>query len=176
MDCMQSFSIRINASTVFDDTNGGVRTWGPVGEYYWSAYNYPTLTFSVYKIIGFKNVNIYGVSVNGYVTGEQSGLTSCAIVSDWNFLMRLNGTAQLISGEKNTAQNGWDIKTTSPDLNKFSIGKYTPSLNLASPFVSVSSIEFEALVSSGIACTLPDVVYLGYDLYFTFYYKYEGED
>jgi hypothetical protein len=174
-DCMESFNVRINQSTVFDDTNGGVNTWGTVGQYYWTSINYPSSQFSTYTLQGFKNINIYGVSVNGFVIGDPSGIASKSVVLDWSFMLRINGTPSLTSGITDTVANGWNIKTLPPDINQFSLSKNTPSLMLANPIQSATSINFNFLLGQGIAATLLDTVYLYYDLYFTFYYKYEGE-
>jgi len=176
-NCMKSFNVRIDGSTFFDDTNGFVSSWGLAGQYYFNGLNFASgFSNSVYSIVGFKNIDIYGISVNGYVNGVATATTNTAIVQDWNMYLTLNGQASLVSGLTNASPNAWNIKTTSPLLNQFVLGKYTPSLNLMSPFTSVRSIEFGFLATSGIAATLPDTVYLIYDLYFTFYYKYEGED
>jgi hypothetical protein len=175
--CMKSFSVRIDGSNYFDDTNGFVTTWGVAGQYYFNALNFRTgFSNSVYSIVGFKNIDIYGISLNGYVNGVATSAANTAIVQDWNMYITLNGQSSLVSGETNASPNAWNIRTTSPLLNQFVIGKYTPSLNLMSPFTSVRSIEFGFLATSGIAATVLDSVYLIYDLYFTFYYKYEGED
>jgi hypothetical protein len=174
---MKSFSIRIDGSNFFDDTNGFVRTWGTLGQYYFTALNFKTgFSNSVYNIVGFKNIDIYGISLNGYVMGEPTSATNSAIVQDWNMYITLNGQAALVSGITNASPNAWDIRTSSPLLNQFVLGKYTPSINLMSPFTSVQSIQFGFLATSGIGATVLDSVYLIYDLYFTFYYKYEGED
>jgi len=175
MDCMESFSIRINQSTVFNDLNGAVKTWGTAGAYNWSSYNTPLNAFSTYNLQGFKRINIYGISINGYVQGED-GTFNNATVLDWGFKLTINGTASLVSGDVSTGSNGWAIQQTGNNVVQFLLSKYTPTLMLGSPIQGVSSVVFNTLFASGTAATLLDTVYLIYDLYFTFYYKYEGDD
>lgn len=175
MECLQSFNIRTQESSVATNSTGNVRTWGTVGQYYFSLIHYPTNVGSRYNLGGFKRTDIYGISVFGYVQGDFANATECAVVEDWSFTLAINGTAPLVSGSVETAFNGFDIKATSPGLNTLALSKNTNSIMFANPYQSVKSITFEALQAQGKGAEFLNRVALIFDLTFTFYYKYEGE-
>jgi hypothetical protein len=172
---MKSFTVRINQNTLVSAANSTIRTWGTVGQYYFSAKTTPTNTPSIFNIEGFKNVDIYGVSVVGGVQGNSASVNACAVIEDWFFTIKVLGQVQLISGSVSTTSNGFNINTVTPDINFIALSKNSNSVMLSTPYQSVSSVSFESLKTQGIGAEFLNVVSLDYDLYFTFYYKYEGE-
>jgi hypothetical protein len=175
MDCLQSFNIRTQQSSVATNSNGTVRTWGTLGQYFFSLNHFPNNQGSIYNLGGFKRTDLYGISVFGYVQGNYANATKCADVEDWSFTLTIDGTAPLVSGSVGTAFNGFAIKSTSPGLNSVALSKNTNSIMFANPYASVKSISFEALQAQGKGAEFLNEVALIYDLTFTFYYKYEGE-
>ena len=175
MDCMQSFTLRLDQPILLSGGNGVIKSWGTAGQYYWSASNTPSNATSTFNLQGFKNPNIYGMSVVGFVHGDPSSINACAVVSDWAIKMSINGTAPLPSGNKLSAPDGFLLYTTSPLTNIFSLSKYTPSIMFSEPYQSVTSITFDSLETQGIGAEFLNVVALNYDLSVTFYYQYEGE-
>ena len=174
MECLQSFNIRINQASLATNSNGIVTSWGTANQYFWSLLHYPNNQNSVYNLQGFKRTDIYGIKVTGYVQGNFASSTKCAIVNDWSFVLVLNGTSPLISGNIG-ATDGFQINTTSPGTNIIAVNKYTDQVFFENPFFNVRSIQFQALQASGIGGQFLNEVDLLYDLSFTFYYKYEGE-
>lgn len=174
MECLQSFNIRINQASNCTNANGVVRTWGTLGQYFYSLVHTPNNLTSIYNLEGFKRTDIYGMDVTGYVQGYFGSATKCAIVDDWSFILTLTGTSPLISGSIG-ATDGFQLKTTSPGTNTIPLSKYTNNIMFSSPFTNVKSIEFVNLQAQGTGAEFLNEVFLIYDLEFTFYYKYEGE-
>jgi hypothetical protein len=57
MDCLRSFSLRINTNTGLGGSD--IKTWTDASlQTYWSAYNGAS-TNSIFNIQGFKNIDIY---------------------------------------------------------------------------------------------------------------------
>jgi len=175
MECLQSFNIRINQAIVTASANGYVRTWGTPGQYYFAFLQTPTTFGSLYNLEGFKNTDIYGISVTGFVQGYNDPANKCAVVEDWSFGISLDGNAPLVSGTKRTSPDGFNIITKGTQLNTIILSKNTNSINFLNPYQSVKSISFNAIQAQGHGAeALTDIAIL-YDLMFTFYYKYEGE-
>jgi len=174
--CMKSFQITIGQSyTVDNGTNRSIKTWGTVGQYFWSAEFAPNGNSSIFDLEGFKNVNIYGISVNGYLRGVASG-TKCAVVTDWSFNLKITGTPPLISGTKRVSPDGFALYTNDSNVTEYCLSKTTNQIILSDPIASVKSIQFLVLQAQGVGAEFLNEVQLNYLLNFTFYYKYEGED
>ncbi|WP_445723444.1 hypothetical protein [Flavobacterium sp.] len=173
MDCLRSFSIRIDQTNTF--TTGGnvkINTWGS-GTDLNLAFDIDEL--STFKIQGFKNIDVYGCAVNGIVRALGTALTGKFIVEDWSFEIELQGTPSLISGETITSPNFYALFIDAPEVNEINIGKYTPKYFVKSPVKSVQNILFKKFSGQGIEAETVNTASLEYDLNFTFYYKYEGE-
>lgn len=176
--CMRSFQLSIFQSITCTSGNSGteIKTWGTVGQYFWSLSVKPNNASSIYNLTGFKNVNIYGVNVNGFVRGDPSSATKCAVVQDWMIFLNLDGNSGLISGDKSISPDGFSLYTLDPVLNYYQLSKYTSSVSLATPITSVKTITFESVFAQGIGAEFLNSIDLNYRLNFTFYYKYEGEN
>jgi hypothetical protein len=173
-DCMQSFSNKI-VQSVLAGSNGTCRSWGTAGQYFWTATIVPNAQNSFYIIEGFKNVDIYGVSVVGGIIGNATSPNKCAVVTDWSFQIGLDGTNPLISGSKLLSPDGYNIITGGPNLDYVNLSKTNNIINFASPIASVKQIILDTVFCQGIGAEFLNDVALTYNLYFTFYYKYEGE-
>jgi len=174
--CMKSFQLTIGQSfTVTNTTNQVVKTWGTLGQYFWSTSFSANSATSIYDIEGFKNVNIYGVKLVGYVQGGQS-TAKCAVVDDWSFNILISGTPALISGVKRSSPDGFGLITTGSGLTEYSLSKNTNEIILADPITSVKFIQFISLQAQGVGAEFLNEINLNYLLSFTFFYKYEGED
>ena len=173
--CIKSFQVRIaqNFTAVNGDPGVKVRTWGTSGQYFWSSVFTPNNLISVFEILGFKNVDVYGVLVNGYVHGNFNSANKCAVVNDWNFFMQLDGNLPLISGLIKAAPNGFNLRD---DANYYYISKDFPQMMVTEPIKSVKTINFYSIYAQGVGAEFLNEVSLDYGFTFTFYYKYEGED
>jgi len=175
-NCMRSFQLTIGQSfTVTNTLNQSVKTWGTPGQYFWSTTFTANSDISIYDLQGFKNVNIYGVQINGSVIGGHGG-SKAAVVTDWAFNIAINGTPPLISGEKRTSPNGWGLTTTGSGITSYYLSKNNNLITLADPITSVKSISFNSIDAQGIGAEFLSEVQLYYSFNFTFYYKYEGEE
>jgi hypothetical protein len=174
---MKTFRIVItqNQFIVAGGAGVGLRTWGPIGQYFWSLDLTPANNTSLFTIEGFKSVNIYGIEVNGFVRGNPAS-TRCAVVEDWGFGLQVLGTSPLISGIKRTSPDGFAIGTTGNSLTTYFLSKNTNSVFLNEPIANVKSIEFNDLYAQGSGAEFLNEIALSYLLNFTFHYTYEGED
>ena len=170
MDCLKSFSIHTASNSTFSGAQ--VKTWLSGVETFFQCE--PSLD-STFTIQGFKNINIFGVDVIGFVNSIPSAPTAGAIVEDWTIRLRINGQIPFVSGEVVAAPNDWGIVTSGNPARTFAIGKYNNSLKFASPFQSVASIQLLQLISQGYGAQTAGNINLSWNLNFVFYYNYEGE-
>jgi len=175
--CMNSFQIRLQgASTIASgDPATSIRTWGTLGQYYFSLDWTAGGTGSIYNIEGFKNVDIYGAGVSGIVQGYSVSTNKCAVVTDWGMSVALNGNPPLIAGKTSTV-DAYGIVTTGTGVCRYLLSKNTNLISLNNPISSVKSISFFNFHVQGIGAEFLNQISLYYDLNFTFYYKYEGEN
>lgn len=176
-DCMKSFQIRIaNNSTLVAGAAGvSLRTWGTAGQYFFSGEFNTGGNNSIYNLTGFKNVNLFGMSVSAHVRGNSGSTNKCAVVEDWAFNIGLDGTPPLISGAVGSP-DGWSLIARGPQLTGYSLSKHTNTIMLSDPITSVKSILFASFYIQGVGAEFLNEVSINYNLNFTFYYKYEGED
>lgn len=175
MDCLRSFTIRINQQLLCTNANGVVKTWGTAGDYYFSADNTPLSLGSKFDLTGFKNTDIYGASVTGIIKGDPNSVNAKCIVSNWSFKFFLDGQTPLVSGAIDPTVNSYNLFVTSPNANFLTLSKDTPCIMFSNPFKSVKSIRFDGTLIEGYGAEFLNLVAVLYDLSFTFYYKYEGE-
>jgi len=175
--CYNSFAIRVQGAQTVASGNPltSIRTWGTVGQYYFSL-DFTPGGGSIYNIEGFKNVNIYGFGVVGIVNGYANSANKCAVVSDWAINLSINGNPPLISGQTSVTQDGYGIATSGAPVTRYNLSKYTNLMMLGDPITSVKSIGFNSFFAQGIGAEFLNQVELYFDLNYTFYYKYEGED
>jgi len=175
MHCYKSFNIVISQTSTADSSSGAVRTWGTAGQYYFSLTHKPNNQTSMFELNGFKNTNIYGVSVVGNVSGNPFSANKSAVVLDWGFIIGINGTQPLTSGEKRISPDGFNIYTQGSGLIYNHLSKNTNKIFFSNPITSVKSIIFDLLTAQGIGAEFSNEVSLNYTLTFTFYYDFEGE-
>ena len=171
MECLKSFNMYISGVGTF--TNPEVKTWD-VGTEKNFVFESSSKT-STFNLSGFKNLDLYGMAVNGYIAARKGSASGQAIVLDWQSVIFINGIAPGISGNF-SGSNYWAPIVNVANSNYFFLSKYQPKLNFASPMNSVNSIRLEGLKVSGINALTTDEVALDWQLGFTFYYKYEGEE
>jgi len=171
MHCLRSFNMYI--SDVENFTAPEVKTWN-VGTDKYFAFESSGQS-STFDLTGFKNIDLYGMVVNGYIANRKNSVTGAGTVLDWESIIFINGIAPGISGNF-SGPNYWNPNVNVPNANYFFLTKYQPTLHFGSPITSVNSIRLEGLKVSGINAQTTDEIALDWQLGFTFYYKYEGED
>jgi hypothetical protein len=166
MFCLDSFSIKIIQSRTFAVAGTNVKSWGAAGNYHWGVQQSGV---SVFDIQGFKNIDIYGVKMNGFIETDLSAGDS-AIVSDYAFKLSFGGQVPLISGVVDPSPNFWGI---SKDVTGFYLGKYNSEAKFETPYVGCTSISFDKFSAEGNNGETLNSVSLNMDLSFTFYYMYK---
>ena len=171
MDCLRSFNISINRNVDYAAA-GNIKTWNDgTNQYFYIEDGFPNLT--TFYIQGFKNINVYGMSVVGSIMPVIGATTNSAIIDDWSFEILLGGQLPLISGF--VTNNYFNISPGGSNNNSFYLSKNTNSIMFESPLQSVEKIDFNKIKIQGYGVQTLGNVYTEYDLNFTFYYKYEGE-
>ena len=171
MDCLKSFNISVNRDTVFTGTD--VKSWAVGVQHFWTMETNGTTEVSVFNVVGFKNINIFGIAVNGSVMPQIGALTNSGIIDDWTFEIILEGQLPLISG--NIGTNYFVINPEDVLNKRFPLSKNNNSIMFASPFQSVKTIVFNRILMQGYGLQALGSIATNFDLNFTFYYKYEGE-
>jgi hypothetical protein len=171
MDCLRSFNFRIE---LINNISGATElkqwTTGPA-QHFWQV---STLSTSTYNIEGFKNINVFGVDILGTVQTQTNTIVNGVIVNDWSLDVTLGGQRPIISGTMSPT-NVYAIDLQTGTNRTFSIGKFTNSLKLASPYESVRFIQIGKTLAQGIGYETLATVNLRWDLNFVVYYKFEGE-
>jgi hypothetical protein len=170
MDCLRSFIVGINQVGTF--TGAGISTWNvpALGNSYFSAI---VQGLTTYEIKGFKNINIFGVSISGHVISQASAPIGKCLVSDWAFVLTLDGQLPIIGGV--VSPNFWSLSTDTTQTKIIALSKNTPEIIFKDPITSVKIINFNQLRCQGEGAETANTISLDYDLTFTFYYKFEGE-
>lgn len=169
MDCLRSFVVSIDGVASFTGTD--VKTWTLGLQEFWAV---EKIALSTFETQGFKNIDVYGISMNGIVQTERAAVTGGCVVQDWGFEMGIQGQLPLASGIIVAAPNYWNIQTTQA-ITTFALSKNSNYVKFADPIKSVKNFRFENLKVQGIGGQTVGTIALDWDLNFTIYYKYEGE-
>jgi hypothetical protein len=170
MNCLKSFTIHSSSSI----SGVGTKIWVQNLNNYWVVDQNVT---SQFDIQGFKNVNIHGVELTGFLDSQIATSNNC-IINDWSTLIQLQGgTIPQISGQiaPPPVSNQWFIDNTSGFARLVSLGKFNQKITFASPFESVKSIRFLNFQANGIGAESLTTISLKWQLQWVFYYTYEGE-
>lgn len=171
MECLRSVIISINQELTYS-TATFVKNWTVGTETYWVIKQTGN---SIFNFEGFKNIDVYGVSVVGGIQTVTASALGGVLVDDWNFEIFLNGTLPLANGNTSVSPNFWAIQTQTNNTKLFALSKNTNCLNFASPIKSVQSISFECLNAQGSGQQTALTAALDIDLSFIVYYRFEGE-
>jgi len=167
--CLQSFTLNINQNFVF--TNTYFTEWNTVGTVLpWTMFDGNASRKSDFFIEGFKNIDVYGVSMIGTVypllaTGQKQ-----ALVQDWGVNLSLEGIVPLVNGYYGTNT----FNATQGGRTVF-LSKYQNDYKLINPIQSVQKISIAALTASGIQNESGVSVDLTFEVAIIVYYKLEGE-
>jgi len=174
MDCLRSFTLNLNQN--FSFTNPQYLAWNTSGtgtNLPWTVEsglsNSPPVS-SNFNIQGFKNVDLYGITLIGNCYPTNATASKQGLVNDWGINLNLTGNPPLIGGTIGTNdfgfyQGGTDISLT----------KYQNVYSLSDPVKSVTQIQISFLRASGFQFEDSTAIDLTYDLSLIVYYKFEGE-
>lgn len=169
MDCLRSFNFIATGQSNFVAPD--VKTWTAGAQEYWSFERNGTSTFSPQ---GFKNIDVYGISLIGNVGTLVAAPLGGAIPSDWSARLSINGQLSQLGGVI-ASTNDFNIDNSSPNANAFELGRFMPYVKFSDPIKSVSSIVLNQLKSNGIGGQSAANINLLYVFNFVVYYKFEGE-
>jgi len=171
MDCLRSFTLNINQNFTFDTPNF-VR-WNVTGDHPWAMQNgigsTPT-AISDFNIVGFKNIDLYGVRMVGNCYPTTPTASRQGLVTDWGIDLQLTGTPAIIGGNFGTNNFGFY-----QGGNLITLNKYQSYYEVADPIKSVTEIQVINLYASGTQAEANTGIELTYDVTLIFYYKFEGE-
>jgi len=169
MDCLRSFTLNINQNFVF--TNTVYTEWNTSGTVLpWIMFDGSISRNSIFNVEGFKNINVYGLSLVGNVYPLLAPSNKQGLVQDWGVEVNLGGTTPLIGGS--FGNNSFSVTLAQPNVF---LTKYQNDYKLASPIESVKDITVASLTASGIQVESGVSVDLTFDVAIIVYYKFEGE-
>lgn len=169
MDCLRSFTIVTRATGTF--TTPDIKQWTTgANQHFWTC---DIDRSSTYNIQGFKNIDIYGVTMIGGITAQVPDVNNGVNVEDFNFGIYFQGQLPLLGG--NITSDYWQIQDTGIEPLRFQLSKNTNSIKFSSPIKSTQFIQFVHLKAQGNGYQTLSTISLDWDLSFTFYYKFEGE-
>jgi hypothetical protein len=172
MNCLESFSFYSSGNDGIGSFEG-LQSWGTTASNGWIVNSLGSS--SQYNIEGFKNINVYGIDVIGFV-GAKTGGNLGGIVTDWAFTLQVEGTVPQVSGTITPSPNYFAISTSSANLDNVVLSKMNPSIRFSSPVQSVKSIIIDELYATGTHLETLGSLRLAWSVTFVVYYKYEGED
>jgi len=172
MNCLESFSFYSSGNDAIGSFEGLV-SWGTTASNGWIVNSLGSS--STFNIEGFKNINVYGIEVIGFV-GAKTGGGFGGIVTDWAFTLQVNGTVPQVSGNITTSPNYFAMSTSAADLDNVVLSKFKPSIQFASPIQSVKTIQIDELYATGTNLETLGSLRLAWSVTYVVYFKYEGED
>lgn len=168
-DCMKSFTLNINQNFIFNNTL--FTEWNTAGTVLpWTMFDGSATRKSDFFVQGFKNIDVYGVSMVGTVYPLLAPAQKQALVQDWGVNVLLEGTVPLVNGFFGTNT----FSATQGARNVF-LSKYQNEFKLIDPIQSVQKISIGALTASGIQNESGLSVDLTFEIALIIYYKLEGE-
>jgi hypothetical protein len=172
MDCLRSFTLNINQNASFSTPE--YIAWNTANNYHpWALQNgigSTTPAVSNFNVQGFKNINIFGISMIGNVYPTLATASRQGLVQDWGIDLQLTGNPILVGG--NFGVNNFGFYQGG---NLISLSKYENEYKLLSPIQSVTQIQVINLNASGIQAESNAGIDLTFDVTLIFYYQFEGE-
>lgn len=172
MNCLESFSFYSQGNDAIGSGEGLV-SWGTLASNGWIVNSLGTS--SQYNIQGFKNINVYGIEIVGFV-GAKTGGNYGGIVTDWAFTLQVEGTVPRVSSIISPTPNYFAISDSDSNLDNVVLSKLKPSIQFATPIQSVKSIIIDELYATGTHLETLGSIRLAWSVTFVVYYKYEGEE
>jgi len=169
MECLRSFNFVIGGQANFVAPD--VKTWTSGTETFYTFERNGSSTFTPQ---GFKNIDVYGVSVIGNFGTFNIPVLGGAIPSDWAVRLVINGQYSLLGGVIQPT-NDFNLANNVSNINTFKLGRFKPDLKFGDPIKSVSSFQIIQIESNGTGVQTAGNVNLQYLLNFIVYYKFEGE-
>jgi hypothetical protein len=172
MECLRSFTQSIIISNTLTSLNAVKSFWTIGLNNHCSA----IATFAagagpaVFKPEGFKNIDVYGISITGEIISDPANTTQGGIIDTWGVLLNTVGNYSEISG---TFSN--QALTVSESPVTISLSRYANYIEFRSPIKSIKNISFNNIYVQASACQTTTNLALSGQLQLNVFYKFEGE-
>jgi hypothetical protein len=171
MDCLRSFNIAI-AGLANQAAAQGFYSWVLGAQHFW-LYQATALD-STFNVEGFKNINIYKISLNGDVYSGSAPSGVAAIVQNWNVDVQIVGQNAILGGNIDAVPNG--LQMFDQPINPiFNLSKFQRDIEFPTPIQSAKEIIVSGLYADGIANESLVSAQLEWFITINVFYKYEGE-
>jgi hypothetical protein len=171
MDCLRSFNFTLANQSNYTIPQG-FKYWQIGTQHFWLLSITPGVA-PQYRIVGFKNINIFKIEINGEVYSAALPVGVSAIVQNWNFGLEIVGQNSTSVGTVPiSAPFGLVEQPNNPILI---LSKFQKSICFESPIQSAKEINIKNFYCDGIANESILSAQIGYVMNVTVSYKYEGE-
>jgi hypothetical protein len=165
--CYNQFNFSVATGKTFSTASGNFAPWVSGTNNNWVVQS--GLDTSDFTIQGFKNINLYGIKLQGSVQCPIS--SNHGIVEDYSFNLKLAAQTPSISGVFTT--NNWNATLYE---NEVRLGKYQNVIMFGEPLRSLSQIRLSYFSAQGYSNESLLNIRLDLIVQFYFLFKYEGED
>lgn len=172
MECLRSFSQSVSINNTLTSLNSVSSFWTAGLNINCTA----IISFAagvgpaVFQPQGFKNIDVFGIRVNGEIQSSPSSATQKAQIDSWSIILNAVGTYPLLSGNfSNQAITPTQAPTT------ISLNRFANFVEFSSPIKSVSNICVNNIYIQASECQVNTDIDLTGQLLFTVYYRFEGE-
>ena len=172
MECTRTFTQSINISSTLIALTATKTFWTVGLNNHVSA----IATFAagsgaaVFKPEGFKNIDVYGISITGEIISDPSSTTLGGIIDTWGVLLNTDGNFAEISG---TFSNQALSVTQNPVT--ISLSRYANYIEFSSPIKALTNISFNNIYIQASSCQTNTNLAIFGQLQLNVFYKFEGE-
>ena len=169
MDCLRQFQFYISQSRTFTAASNQYDYWGTVTNVTFPWNVHLTGQFLNFAIQGFKNIDIYGVEMLGYVKSPQV-TADAGKVDDFSFQIGIAGQNPQISGVITTNNYNGVVNNST-----IQISKLQNKIMFAEPIKGCTSLSIGTFSATGNGAENAVQIALNLEIQLYFYYKFEGE-
>jgi len=169
MDCLQSFNFTIANQSNYTT---GFNYWQIGTQHFW-LFEKASASGDSFNMRGYKNINVFGIEINGDVYSSALPVGVSVIPQNWNFAFEIVGQNSTSVGNVVVSSNFGMIEQ--PNNPYFILSKYQKSIYFNSPIQSAKEVNVKNFYCDGIANESILSAQIGYVVNVTIYYKYEGE-
>jgi len=172
MDCLRSFTQSISIQNTLTALNSTQSFWTSGLNIHCSA----VASFAagvgpaIFLPQGFKNIDVYAVSVTGEIISDPSVITQGGIIDTWGVILNTNGNYGQLSG-----QNSNQAITPNQNPTTISLSRFGNYIEFPTPIKSLTNISINNLYVQASNCQVNTNLALFGQLQFTTYYRFEGE-
>jgi len=172
MECLRSFTQSISIQNTLTSLNSVQSFWTSGLNIHCSA----VTSFAagvgpaVFQPQGFKNIDVYGISVTGEIITDPAVTTQGGIIDTWGVILNTSGSYAVLSGV-----NSNQVITPNQNPGTISLSRFGNYIEFPSPIKSLSNICLNNIYIQASNCQVNTNLALFGQLQFTTYYRFEGE-